>query len=164
MAVAAAKIEIVNEPVDIIRFSVVDIHKHGSWLVPRMLKAYPELSEPACVSWLKSFAASNEYLFLSQPHAVALFQLMPGYDLIPTQVVQERFVWVDDPKNQDHVLDAARFYTEVYNWVLRLNSIKVVIVDENTDVPRDFISGVMVEGHKCRLTTREMSFVRVKER
>lgn len=164
MAVAAAKIDLASEPVEMTRFSAVDIHRHGSWLVPRMLKTYPELTEPGCVSWLKSFAASNEFLFLSQPHAACLFQLMPGYDLIPTQVVQERFVWVDEPKNQDKILEAARFYGEVYQWVRRLNNIKVVIVDQNTDVPRDLISTVMVDGHKCRLNTREMSFMLVKDR
>ncbi len=146
------------------RFMAADLATHGAWLIPRMMKAYPELSEAAAVGWIKGFVVSNEYLFLRLDNAVALAQLMPGYTLVPAQIVQERFVWVADPKNQQQVEQAAQFYGEIYDWANRLSGIQHLIVDENTDVPRALIAKSMVKGKDCRLLTREMAYVRVKER
>jgi hypothetical protein len=152
-----------SERVEMRRFMTADLSRHGVWLIPRMLKVYPELTEQSAVGWVKGFVTSNEYLFLQQDNGVALAQLMPGYSLVPTQIVQERFVWVADPKNQEQVEHAADFYSEMYQWANRLTGVKDIIVDENTDVPRAMIEKCMTD-HKCRLLKREMSYVRVKER
>lgn len=151
-----------DERPEIRRFMTADLARHGSWLIPRVMKTF-ELSEAAAVGWVKGFVSSNEFMFLQQDNAVALAQLMPGYSLVPAQIVQERFVWVADPKNKEQVELAAHFYPEIYNWAVRLVGVKDVIVDENTDVPRHLIETNIAE-RKCRLLKREMSYVRVKER
>lgn len=156
--------DIASERITITRFMTADIMKHGKWLVPRMLKAYPELSEHSAVGWLKGFVTNNEYLFLQQDNSVALAQLMPGYTLVPAQIVQERFVWCADPKNEEQVRQAAGFYHEIYAWTSKLAGVTNIIVDENTDVPRALIEKCMVSEHKCRLLKREMTYVRVKDR
>lgn len=152
-----------SERPEIRRFMTADLSRHGPWLLPRMLKAYPDLTEQTAVGWIKGFVVSNEYLFLQQDNGVALAQLMPGYSLIPTQIIQERFVWVADPKDKAQVELASHFYSEIYNWATKLAGVKDVIVDENTDVPRALIEECIAE-RKCRLLKREMSYVRVKER
>src|SRR5690242_17137491 len=101
-----------SERVEMRRFMTADLASHGAWMIPRMLKSYPELSEAAAVGWIKGFVHSNEYLFLRQDNAVALAQLMPGYSLVPAQIVQERFVWVRDTKDEKQVEHAAEFYAE----------------------------------------------------
>jgi hypothetical protein len=151
-----------NERPEIRRFMTADLSRHGAWFIPRVMKMC-ELSEQGAVGWIKSFVSANEFMFLQQDNAVALAQLMPGYSLIPAQIVQERFVWVADPKNKEQVELAAHFYPEFYNWAVRLTGVKDVIVDENTDVPRSLIETSIAE-RKCRLLKREMSYVRVKER
>ncbi len=156
-------VNIPNERPEIRRFMTADLSRHGPWLLPRMLKAYPELTEQAAVGWIKGFVVSNEYLFLQQDNAVALAQLMPGYTLVPAQIIQERFVWVADPKNQEQIELASHFYNEIYQWANKLAGVQNIIVDENTDVPRAMIETCMT-AHKCRLLKREMSYVRVKER
>jgi hypothetical protein len=158
-----ADVNIPSERIEMRRFMTADLSSHGAWMIPRMLKAYPELTEQSAVGWIKGFVHSNEYLFLRQDNAVALAQLMPGYSLVPAQIVQERFVWVTDSKNQEQVEHAADFYSEMYQWANRLTGVKDIIVDENTDVPRAMIEKRMTD-HKCRLLKREMSYVRVKER
>lgn len=152
-----------SERAPITRFMTADLAKHGPWLIPRLVKTYPELTEQTAVGWVKGFVPSNEYLFLQQDNGVALAQLMPGYSLVPTQIVQERFVWVANPRNEQQVQQAADFYNEIYQWASRLVGVQNIIVDENTDVPRAVIEQCMTE-HKCRLLKREMSYVRVKER
>lgn len=152
-----------SERVEIRRFMTADLSTHGKWLIPRMLKTYPELSEAMAVGWIKGFVTSNEYLFLQQDNAVALAQLMPGYTLVPAQIIQERFVWVADPKDAAQVEQASHFYSEIYRWATNMAGIQNIIVDENTDVPRAMIETCMTE-HKCRLLKHEMSYVRVKDR
>lgn len=170
IAATAVRLEIarpVETPADIEqprRFMAADLATHGPWLIPRMMKAFPELSEAAAVGWIKGFVVSNEYLFLRLASAVALAQLMPGYTLVPAQIVQERFVWVADPKNPAQVEQAAQFYPAIYDWANRLSGIQHVILDENTDVPRALIAKNLVKGKECRLLTREMAYVRVKDR
>jgi hypothetical protein len=151
-----------NERPEIRRFMTADLSRHGPWLLPRVMKMC-DLTEQAAVGWIKSFVAANEFMFLQQDNAVALAQLMPGYSLIPAQIVQERFVWVADPKDKVQVEMASHFYPEIYNWATRLSGVKDVIVDENTDVPRSLIEECIAE-RKCRLLKREMLYVRVKER
>lgn len=160
------KPEIVNPSVRVAmrRASYADIERHKVWLVPRMIKTYPELNMPSAIGWLKGFTASNEYLFLAQDNSIALFQLMPGYTLVPAQIVQERFVWCVDPKDEGQIEEAAEFYGECYLWASRLNGVQNIIVDENTDVPRSLIEKCMVTDHKCRLLKREMSYVRIRDR
>ena len=147
---------------EIRRFMTADLSRHGAWFVPRMMKTY-DLTEQVAVSWIKSFVSANEFMFLQQDNAVALAQLMPGYSLLPAQIVQERFVWVADPKDKATIEQAAHFYREIYDWAYRLSGVKDVIVDENTDVPRGLIETCTTD-RKCRLLKREMSYVRVKER
>ncbi len=163
-ALAETVIDISSTPIEMRRFSLADINKHGPWLIPRMVKAYPELTEYTAVGWLKGFMTSNEYLALSQPHGAALFQLMPGYTLVPAKVIQERFVWVENPKDDEQVLAAAEFYHEAYQWAERMVGIEHLIVDENSDVPKNIIEDTMIKGRKVRILKREMTYVRVKER
>jgi len=151
-----------SERPEIRRFMTADLSRHGAWFIPRVMKMC-DLSEAGAVGWIKSFVSANEFMFLQQDNAVALAQLMPGYSLIPAQIVQERFVWVADPKNKEQVELAAHFYPEFYNWAVRLSGVKDVIVDENTDVPRALIEAGIAD-RKVRLLKREMSYVRVKER
>src|SRR5579864_7199026 len=79
------------------RFDLPDIDRHGSWFLPRFLKEFPHLNERAAIGFIKAVLYSNEFLFLFQEKAVALFQSVGSGGLEPQEIVWERFVWVESP-------------------------------------------------------------------
>lgn len=115
------------------RFEIPDLERHGLWLVPRLLEAYPHLNQIQLVGFLRSAVYNNEFLFLCQDNAVALAQTMSEQTLQPRQIIWERFVFCKDPENPEHVRQAAAFYGDIANWARRKN-IEYVVVDQNTDV------------------------------
>ena len=143
-----------DERPEIRRFMTADLSRHGAWFVPRMMKTY-DLTEQVAVSWIKSFVSANEFMFLQQDNAVALAQLMPGYSLLPAQIVQERFVWVEDRNDKDQLEHAADFYLEMKLWGKR-QDVERIIVCEDTDVPK-----AMIEARLGRIFDTKISHVRV---
>lgn len=117
------------------RFGVADFSSHAKWVLPRILAAYPHLTERTAAGWLRNVADSSDYLFLLRDHAVALAQMERSYVLSPLPVVRERFVLAESEK---HVKEAAEFYDEFARWAKNLGA-KTLIVEELTDVPHEKI-------------------------
>src|SRR5262249_7875607 len=139
------------------RFELPDIMAHSKWLQPRLMKAYPHLTDPTAVGFLRHFIYSAEYYFCFQPHAVGLVQVERGHMLTPDAIVREKFVWVEDPRNEEYVDEALDFYDEFVKWGERLDA-KVLLVGEHTDVPIEKLRKVF-QGQ--RIHTREQHFVRL---
>ena len=137
------------------RFDTADLSRHGKWIMPRMLQAFPHLNERGVATFLQNIIYNNEYLLLYSDNGVALAQIMSAHSLDAKPIVYERFVWVENHEDKDQVKHAAEFYTEFYRWAKSLGA-EVIIVEENTDVPHDTIKEKL-----GRIFTRQQQFARV---
>ena len=143
-------------PVPVIRrFDTADLSRHGAWIMPRMLQAYPHLNERGVATFLQNIIYNNEYLLLYSDNGVALAQVMSAHSLDAKPIVYERFVWVENKEDPEQIKHAAEFYTEFYRWA-KSQSAAVIIVEENTDVSHD-----MIKEKLGRIFTRQQQFARV---
>jgi hypothetical protein len=148
-------LKLVSPAPTIRRFDTADLSRHGAWIMPRMLQAFPHLNALGVASFLQNIVYHNEYLFLYHDHGVALAQIMSAHALNARPIVYERFVWVEDRENKEQIARAAEFYTEFLKWA-KSRSAEVIIVEENTDVSHDLIKEKL-----GRVFTRQQQFARV---
>lgn len=141
--------------VEIRKFQLPDLDRHGRWILPRMASAWPHLNERALVGFLRGILASNEFLFLYQPHGVALAQMIGTHTLSPKPIVQERFVWVEDRDDKEQIANAALFYDRIRDWA-KSARVETVIVAELSDVPID-----LIKERLGRIFNRQQQFARV---
>ncbi len=159
-----APAEIVRRPVapnghhvsQLRRFERPDIERHGAWLVPRFTAAFPHLNSYQAMSFMVNVLYSNEFMFLYQPHGVALAQLLLEQTLQPEPMVWERFVFLEDPKDQRHIAEGVEFYREFERWT-RQKQAKLLVVEQCSDVPRDAIKETL----GSRILIREMRVAQV---
>lgn len=137
------------------KFSTADLSLHGSWIVPRMMKAYPHLNERAVATFLQNIEFNNEYLFLFRDDSVALAQISMAHALTGPAVVYERFVWCKDPTDKVQQQNAAEFYVHIRRWAKQLG-VEVLIVEESSDVPHD-----MIKEKIGRIFQRQQQFARL---
>lgn len=137
------------------RFDTADLTTHAAWVLPRMMKAFPHLSERGIAGFLQTILYNNEYRIMCNDHGIALSQVMSAHSLDASAVVYERFVWVENPEDKDQIRAAAEFYVEFGRWAKTLGA-GVIIVEENTDVPHD-----MIKEKLGRIFTRQQQFARV---
>ena len=155
MSEAALKEEVhVMAPVR--RFEPADLSQHGPWMLKRFAAKFPDFSEQAVASYLSQLVWDNEHMFLYQPHAVALAQIMNSPGIKTVKIVQERFVWVEDRNDKDQLENAADFYTHMQQWAKRQQGVARIIVCEDTDVPK-----AMIEARLGRIFDTKVSHVRV---
>jgi hypothetical protein len=145
---------IVETPI-IRRFEIPDLARHGKWIMPRLMLAFPHLGERAAAGFLNSIVYNNEHLFLYQPHAVALAQVISSHSLTAKPIIFERFVWVENPDDKEQVAAAADFYDHFVKWGKQM-SVEVMIVEEMSDVPHD-----LIKQHAGRIFNRQQQFVRL---
>lgn len=117
------------------RFSTADLSQHGGWILKRLAPLFSDVSEQYIGGWMRGLIADNEHLFLYQPHAVGLAQLVHLPGIRPAKMVQERFVWVEDKADKEQVECAADFYDAFAEWGRGLGAERIVAC-ENTDVPK----------------------------
>jgi hypothetical protein len=127
--------EIPRERAAIRRFSTADLSEHGPWIMQRLTQMLPGVDEHWLAGWLRGLIYDNGHLFLYQPHAVCLAQIVTLPSIKPTKVVQERFVWIENKENREQQEAAADFYEDMGLWALNLR-IDRMIICENTDVPK----------------------------
>jgi len=120
------------------RFERPDIERHGAWLVPRFLTAFPHLNSYQAMSFMVNVLYSNEFMFLYQPHGVALAQLMHEHTLQEEPVVWERFVFLEDKTDLRQIAEGIEFYVEFERWTKQKQA-KQLVVEQCSDVPTDAI-------------------------
>jgi hypothetical protein len=130
-----APTEVPRERAAIRRFSTADLSEHGPWIMQRLTQMLPGVDEHWLAGWLRGLIYDNGHLFLYQPHAVCLAQIVTLPSIKPTKVVQERFVWIENKENREQQEAAADFYEDMGLWALNLR-IDRMIICENTDVPK----------------------------
>lgn len=126
------------EPCVIRRFEMPDMSQHGAWVSERLMASYPHLKQGMLYGWLNSILYSREFLFLYQPHAVALAQTFSGHTLAPRPVIREWFVFAQDRENAAHIEEAARFYPDFARWA-KAQDAEAITFSELSDVPPDKI-------------------------
>jgi hypothetical protein len=137
------------------RFELPDLSRHGKWIMPRLLQAFPHLNERSAAGFLSSIIYNNEHLFLYQPHGVALAQVVSSHTLMPKPVIWERFVWVEDQQDKDQINAAASFYDHFAKWGKAMD-VEIMIVEELTDVPHELIKTKV-----GRVFSRQQQFARL---
>jgi hypothetical protein len=147
---------VLTVPAEVRRFDLPDIDRHGSWFLPRFLKEFPHLNERAAIGFIRSCLYDNEYLFLYQDKAVALFQAVASGGFDPAGIVWERFVWVENPSDAEQQRAAAMFYPRALKWAQQ-KGVEVVHVDNSTDVNRELIKTAA-----GRVFETTQAFLRVK--
>lgn len=130
--------EEVHVPAPVRRFDMADLTQHGPWLMKRFVSKFPDTNERYMAGYLSRLLYDNEHLFLYQPHAVALAQIVLSPGIRPVKIVQERFVWVEDRNDKQQLEDAADFYSEMKLWGKR-QSAERIFACEDTDVPKPLI-------------------------
>lgn len=137
MTEAALKEE-VHVPASVRRFEMADLSQHGPWLMKRFIAKFPDADQRYMAAYLSSLVYDNAHLFLYQPHAVALAQIILSPGIKPIKIVQERFVWVEDRKDEAQLENAADFYSEMKLWGKRQNAERIFAC-EDSDVPKPLI-------------------------
>lgn len=136
------------------RFEIADLSRHGGWLIGRLVAAL-ELPEQRLAGWLRSMIDSNEYLFLTQEHSVALAELQRANGLADKPIIRERFVLAENIDDPIHIKEAANFYDEFKRWAKNTGA-EIILVEELTNVPHD-----MIKEKLGRLYERRQQFARV---
>lgn len=147
MAELAEKIE--YQPPAIRRFYTADLTEQGSWILARLLKAYPNQNQRSVVGWLNGVIDQNEFLCLYMPHAVCFAERISTDRLSSKMVVREIFVWCENPENALHVRNAAEFYPFMARWA-KEQGIDKVIVCEKSDVPIDKVREKFTRLHEFK--------------
>jgi hypothetical protein len=137
------------------RFELADLSRHGGWLIARMLKAFPHLTDRTVAGFLRGSMESNEFLFLCGPQSAALFQVENGYSLAPQPVIRERFIWVENPEDKLQAAQSAYFYDHVIRWAKTMGA-EILILGDLTDVPP-----AAMKEKLSRSFTREQKFARL---
>jgi hypothetical protein len=130
--------EKVNVPAPVRRFEMADLSQHGPWLMKRFIAKFPDADERYMAGYLSQLIYDNSHMFLYQPHAVALAQIVLSCGIKPVKIVQERFVWVEDRNDKEQIENAADFYSEMKLWGKR-QSAERIFACEDTDVPKPLI-------------------------
>lgn len=138
------------------RFELADISAHGRWLIPRLVKQYPHLTDRTAYGFLNSILYNSEFHFCYQPHAAGLAQIERVHALANRPIIREKFVWVEDATNKEHLAEAVEFYAEFQTWA-RHHGAEIMIVEESTDVPHELVRPMFEK----RIFTREQKFVRL---
>jgi hypothetical protein len=138
------------------RFELADITQHQNWLLPRLVKQYPHLTMRTASGFLHSILYSPEFHFCYGPHAAGLAQLERAHTLTARAIIREKFVWAQDPKDPQHLAEAAAFYDDFVAWGRRCDA-EAMIVEEASDVPHEMVR----EKFDKRIFAREQKFVRL---
>ena len=150
-----ALIEEIREPATVRRFELADLSTHGAWLLKRLALIFPDMPERAIAGYLTNLVFNNEHLFLCQPHAVALAQMISSPGIRPVKMVQERFVFVEDKTDKEQLEDAADFYVNMKQWGKQAGAERIIVM-ENSDVPKS-----LVEARLGRLFDTKISHARI---
>jgi hypothetical protein len=130
--------EKVHVPAPVRRFEMADLSQHGPWLMKRFIAKFPDADERYIGGYLSGLVYDNSHMFLYQPHAVALAQIVLSAGIKPVKIIQERFVWVEDRNSKEQLEAAADFYSEMKLWGKR-QSAERIFACEDTDVPKPLI-------------------------
>ena len=145
----------VREVSAIRRFEIPDLARHGGWLMGRLTKAYPHLTDREIQGWLRALIYNNECRFLYQENSVGMAQVVLNHTMTPRPVITERFVFAENKDDPAHVAQAANFYDEFARWA-KNKSADTILVEELSDVPHE-----LIKERLGRLFTRQQTFARV---
>lgn len=145
----------VRIPYPVRRFEIADLSEHGPWIMARFKSKFPEYSDREVAGYLSRLVYDNEHMFLYQPDAVGLAQIVHAPAIRMVKLVQERFVWIKDRTNKDQQEAAADIYLKFHSWA-KGQEAKRLIVCEDSDVPKN-----LIEARLGRLLDSKITHARV---
>lgn len=135
------------------RFQLPDLTEHGQWIIDRLMKAFPHRTPRDLVGWLQSVIYTKEYLFLYQPHGVALAMVEQPHPLASKWHVKVIFVLV----KKDFEDFGASFYSDIIRWAKGMDVEQIVDIGELSDVSPEMVK--LVPG--MRVTSKTVQYARV---
>lgn len=100
--------------------------KWRDWLLKRLGEKWPHIGTMNFAAHARSWAETNEYLFLKCGRTVAL-AVAWREPLIPEPIVREVFLFTEDKTNQHWRREAIRLYREMQIWAATQNASSVSI-------------------------------------
>lgn len=137
------------------RLDPADLNFHAPWLLDRMAAVFNYLDSRQRYGWLNSMIFSPDYMLLFQENAVGCAQLNRAMSLEPVPVVQERFLFVRDPRDKEQVNDALGMYDEFMRFG-KLHNATTFVLYEKSDIPIE-----LVKKHLGRVFDRQISYVKI---
>lgn len=120
------------------RMELADITEQGSWLIPRLQKAFPKLEVSRISAWIMSMIYENTFMVLYKRDAVACAQLIRANILEPVPIVREVFFFVRNPADREQLADAMEFYDEFERFT-KLHDAMTYIISGHSDVTPELI-------------------------
>lgn len=130
MIAQAQEVEKVRALPIVSRFSLADIQERGPWLLARLTKKWPHLSEATFAGRIRAWIGSNSHYFTKTPHAIALFRV-DRTELDPLPIVSEVFVVSDAPRQQNSEAErcAVAIYRDAARWARGLAATRLIITE-----------------------------------
>ncbi|MDE2097087.1 MAG: hypothetical protein KGL39_07560 [Patescibacteria group bacterium] len=140
---------------EISRFSFNDFTTRGTWLIDRMRKIWPDLTERNTFGWLRNCIDSKEYHFTKTDRAV-LMGIVTSVQLTIAPRVEEIFVFVDDPSDPIAQAHGALLYRDLRTWAMTCGASEILVAN-HSDVHEAFMEFALGE-----ILQRDISFVKLR--
>jgi len=138
MAEAAQLMDDTPEILTPARFGTPDLADKGIYVKNRLREKYPHLSDRFLLGWLGGLTGKNEYFFIHTKNAALLAER--GSDVLsPAPTVRLIFNLARNPKDKDHIEEAANLYEHLMRWAFDVGALKVIDLDRLSDVPKPAI-------------------------
>lgn len=112
-----------NQPVLVSRFLSVDVPHRGQWLLDRLCKKWPHISNQNFQGRVLGWIGSNSHFLAKTSHAIGLARVVrTECDLHP--IAEEVFLFLDDRK---YDRDAYAFYQATGKWAKNLGAVEYII-------------------------------------
>lgn len=122
---------------EVSRFTFNDFTTRGTWLIDRLRKVWPDMTERNAFGWLKTCIDSKEYHFTKTDRAV-LMAVLVSVQLSNAPRVEEIFMFLDDPNDLAAQAQGATLYRDLRGWAATCNASEIIVENES-DVTRPFI-------------------------
>lgn len=106
------------------RFVFPDFTTHGPWLMDKLHKKWPQVTDRSLVGWLKGCIDQSAFHFVKTAHAVALSEIVHK-PLCSIPDVREVFVLVDG--KPDSYAEGAALYAEMKGWAKNIGAKEIII-------------------------------------
>lgn len=147
-----------HEVMTVARFGTPDLNDKGIWMTKRLRGHWAHLQDRFIISWLGGLTSKNENYFVHTKNAVALAERITE-DMGPNPSVKIWFILAKDPKDKDHISEAADLYLAVAKWAVGQGAARVIDLDKLTDVPKPMIQQRL----GARLLVEETMYIKTKK-
>lgn len=135
------------------KFNVPDLNTHGAWLLERLRKRYPHVTDQRIAGWLRCMIGTHTALFIKATDTVGLAVIgdSSAFDVRP--IVEEVFVYSAPDADRGR---GCLIYKRFLAWARSMNAAELR-VEADTDVPRELVQQIV-----GRVRKRDQAYVEIK--